>query len=325
MSDTQAISTGAPPVLPAPASSSTIGSAVSNSQPGSNVVIPVADTTLRWEVQDNSFGDKLPIIPSTAHVQGGKVLYQVKIKLTITQTSGGSAISGKAVTIKSNRSGDIVRPVVVTSDAHGAAIITLESRNSGDLQLSVENPDVTAEPLSVNLKDAWYEDVFLITGYHVCNEEDFGGQLANGNGLSSQHRWNFLYKATGVIMQGTGKALNGRYVRFVSMNTTWVLNGNGNRDYIQNPSQVIFAYTDNVLGAFGPVTENHSIAVDRNVIPPRAHVQIDGVGDRFADDRGSAIVGHHIDNFLGSGNAVKQAWIQGPINGTQRRVKFIGG
>ncbi|WP_322047688.1 3D domain-containing protein [Paraburkholderia sp. J67] len=324
MSDTEVTPVSTPTAQASPLSTS-VGSAVSNPHPASNVVVPVADIALRWDIQLNLFGDNLPIIPSASHVQNGRILYQYKIKITLTQVADGGAVSGKSVKIKSNRGGDVILPDVVSSGADGTAIITLESRSSGDLYLWVENSDITAEHLSISLKDAWYEGTFLITGYHVCNEEDFSGQLANGNGLSSQHRWNFLYKATGVIMQGTGKALNGRYVRFVSMNTTWVLNSNGNRDYIQNPSQVNFAYSDSVLGAFGPVTENHSIAVDRNVIPPRSHVQIDGVGDRYADDRGSAIVGHHVDNFLGAGNAVKQAWIQGEINGTQRRVKYIGG
>lgn len=82
-------------------------------------------------------------------------------------------------------------------------------------------------------------------------------------------------------------------------------------------------YMDSVPRAFGPVTANHSIAVDRNVIPPRAHVSIDGVGERYADDRGSAIVGRHIDNFLGSGAGVVQAWLHAGVNGTQRRVKYI--
>ncbi|WP_243050498.1 3D domain-containing protein [Dyella sp. RRB7] len=228
--------------------------------------------------------------------------------------------------IKSNRSRDVISPSAISSGADGTALITLESRNSGDLQLSVESSDITAEPLSINLKDAWYESTFLITGYNVCDETDFGGQMTAANGLGDQHRYDFLYSASGVIMQGTGKALNGRYVRYVSMTTTWHLNEHTHhRDHIQDPTHVTFAYTDSVQGSFGPVSENHSIAVDRNVIPPHAHVSIGGVGARYADDRGSAIVGNHIDNFLGSGAAVVQAWLHGGVNGKQQRVKYIGG
>ncbi len=287
--------------------------------------MPVADTVLRWEIQSNSFGDSLPVIPSASSVENGRILYQLKIKVKLVHVSDGTPVSGVSATLKSSRSGDILTPNVVTSDANGEAILTLQSRIGGDLQLSVDSSSITAEPLSINLKDAWYENTFLITGYNVCNESDFSGDMTNGVGLGDQHRYNFLFSASGVIMQGTGKALNGRYVRFVHMTTTWHLNPHTHhRDHIEDPAQVTFAYTNSVQGSFGPVTENHSIAVDRNVIPPHAHVNIEGVGDRYADDRGSAINGYHIDNFLGAGADVVTAWVHGAINGTQQRVKFIG-
>ncbi|WP_157377235.1 3D domain-containing protein [Burkholderia ubonensis] len=286
----------------------------------------VADTVLRWEIQKNSFGDTLPIIPSSSSVQNGRVLYQLKIKVTLSHVSDGTPVSGKSVTIKSSRNGDVLSPSVLSSGADGTALFTLQSRNSGDLQLSVESSDVTADALSVSLKDAWYESTFLITGYNVCDESDFGGQMTNAAGLGDQHRYDFLFSASGVIMQGTGRAINGRYVRFVRMSTTWHLNERTHhRDHIQDPAQVTFAYTNSVQGAFGAVTENHSIAVDKSVIPPHAHVSIDGVGDRYADDKGSAIVGYHIDNFLGAGASVVRTWLHGGVNGTQRRVKYIGG
>ncbi|CAD6521179.1 hypothetical protein LMG28727_01585 [Paraburkholderia kirstenboschensis] len=326
MTDIQSAPTGSlsPASSQDAVSSTAVGSAVSNSHPTSNVTVPIADTALSWEIQNNVYGDSLPIIPSGSGVQGGKILYLLKIKITLKQVSGGNPVIGKAVSIRSNRSGDVVSLSSSSSAADGTILIMLKSRNAGDLRLSVENSDISAVPLAIRLKDAWYEGTFLITGYNVCNESDFGGDMTDAHGLGDQHRYNFLYGASGVIMQGTGQALNGRYVRFVSMSTTWHLNSHGHRDHIQDPAQVTFAYTDSVQGAFGSVTENHSIAVDRNVIPPRAHVNIDGVGDRYADDRGSAIVGRHIDNFLGAGASVVQTWLHGGVNGTQRRVKYIG-
>ena len=80
-----------------------------------------------------------------------------------------------------------------------------------------------------------------------------------------------------------------------------------------------------MYGAFHTVTASHSIAVDPAVIPPHAHVNIEAVGDRYADDRGSGIIGYHIDNFLGAGEAVVQVWENGPVNRTHRKVKFLGG
>lgn len=309
---------------PAAASSTAVGSAVSNAHPNSNTTVPVADTALRWEIQNNKYGDALPIIPSSSHVSGGNILYQLTIKATLTQVSDGHPAASKAVIITSNRTGDVVSPHTLSSNSDGTVTFTLESRHSGDLKLSVESADITAESLSINLKDAWYEDTFLITGYNVCDESEFGGAMTVANGLGDQHRYDFLFSASGVIMQGTGRALNGRYVRYVSMTTNWHYNQLNHRDHILDPTHVTFAYTNSVQGAFGPVHENHSIAVDKSVIPPRARVNIEGVGDRYADDRGSAIIGRHIDNFLGSGAAVVQAWLHGGVNGTQRKVKYIG-
>jgi 3D (Asp-Asp-Asp) domain-containing protein len=310
--------------IPASQASTAVGSAVSNPHPGSNVTVPVAETVLSWEVQKNLYNDTLPIIPSSSHVQSGKILYQLKIKITLTQVSGGSPCSHKAITIKSNRSGDVIRPGTLMSDAEGTALITLESRNPGDLQLSVENPDISAEPLAIDLKEAWYEKTFLITGYHVCFESDFTGVLVIAHGTNDQHKSDFLYGARGVVMQGTGKASNGRYIRPTQVNSDWHRNSHGNRDYLDNPDGVAFTYTNSVQGAYGPVTENHSIAVDSTVIPKRSQVEIEMVGIRFADDTGSAIIGNHIDNFVGAGAAVQAAWESGPVNNTHRKVKYIG-
>jgi 3D (Asp-Asp-Asp) domain-containing protein len=51
-----------------------------------------------------------------------------------------------------------------------------------------------------------------------------------------------------------------------------------------------------------------TIAVDPSIIPMGANVNIDGVGDRTAQDTGGAINGYHIDNFVGFGRAAIQAW-----------------
>ena len=66
------------------------------------------------------------------------------------------------------------------------------------------------------------------------------------------------------------------------------------------------------------------IAVDTSIIPARAKVDIEGVGTRYADDKGSAIQTYHIDNFLGAGAAVVKAWMLGGVNGTRRQVKYLG-
>lgn len=303
-----------------------VGTGTTNPTPGSTVVIPVANLTLAWEIQNNAINnDKLPIIPAASRVQNGWILYCLKIKATLTNISKNAPEARHALTITSDRAGDTVKISSATTDAAGTVIVTLESRDKGKLKLSISERDVTFVPLEIALSDAWYESTFLLTGYNVCNESDFSGALVAANGLSNQHRDDFLFGARGVVMQGTGMALNNQYVRPTRVGSAWATNSRGNPTRMANPGGVTFAYASTVQGAFGAVTAGHSMAVDPAVIPPHGKVDIDSIGTRYADDRGSRIRGYHIDNFLGAGNGVVQTWQASGLNSTQRKVKFIGG
>jgi 3D (Asp-Asp-Asp) domain-containing protein len=303
-----------------------VATGATNTTPGSTVVVQVADLTLAWELQNNVVNnDKLPIIPTASRVQNGWILYRLKIKATLTSLSKNAPEAGHALTITSDRTGDVIKTSSPSTDVAGTVIVTLESRDKGKLKLSIVEKEVTFVPLEVTLSDAWYESTFLITGYNVCNESDFSGALVTANGLSNQHRDDFLFGARGVVMQGTGMALNGQYVRPTRVGSTWATNTRGNPTRMANPGGVTFAYTGTVQGAFGVVTAGHSMAVDPAVIPPHGKVEIDSVGTRYADDRGSRIQGYHIDNFLGAGVAVVQTWQASGFNSSQRKVKFIGG
>jgi 3D (Asp-Asp-Asp) domain-containing protein len=295
--------------------------ACTNTNSDSCVVVQVEANMLAWEIPDNRYGDKLPIIPSTARVEHGKILYHLQIKATV-KSRDGVALSGRSLTVKSNRHNDTVR-ISGPTDSKGCALVLLESREQGDVTITVADQDITAVPLRILLKEAWYESTFLITGYHVCFESDFTGEVALARGTNDAHKRDFLYGARGVVMQGTGKASNGRYIRPSRVASTWHRNSLGHRDYLADPDGVEFTYTDSAQGAYGPVSENRSIAVDPNTIPKRSQVEIESVGRRTADDTGSAIIGHHIDNFVGAGAAVQAAWEHGPVNNTQRKVKFI--
>jgi 3D (Asp-Asp-Asp) domain-containing protein len=296
--------------------------AVTSTTPDSVVPVRVTENTLSWEIADNLYGDKLPVIPTDARVEHGKVQYRHKIIATLRRRDG-TPLAGRSIHVASNRGDDSVRASGPSSD-NGEVSITLETRRDGDLLLSVTDSDITAVPLRITLKEAWYESSFLITGYHVCHEDEFNGEMALAHGTNDLHKKDFLYGARGVVMQGTGMASNGRYMRPTRVNSGWHRNQRGNRDYLDNPDGVAFAYTNSVQGAYGPVTRDHSIAVDPTVIPKRAQVEIELVGNRFADDTGSAIIGHHIDNFVGAGAAVQSAWERGTVNNTRRRVKYIG-
>jgi 3D (Asp-Asp-Asp) domain-containing protein len=247
--------------------------------------------------RDNIYGDKLPIIPSDARVEHGMILYRLEFKATI-RSRTGSPISIRHIRIKTNRNDD-----------------RLEISPPSD-------PDVSSAALIIELGDAWYESTFLITGYHVCHEADFSGEVVFAQGVNDRHKRDFLYGARGVVMQGTSMALNGQYIRPTRVASAWHRDIRGNRDYLEI-DRVAFAYANSVLGSYGPVTAHHSIAVDPIVIPKHAQVDIEMVGRRFADDTGCAIVGHHIDNFVGAGAPVQAAWERGPVNDTRRRVKYI--
>lgn len=125
-------------------------------------------------------------------------------------------------------------------------------------------------------------------------------------------------------MQGTGKSTDGRYIALASK-ATWHQNARGAPDHVMSQEKTSFKYVEGVKGKYGLVTENHSIAVDPAVIPPHSKVEIDGLGVRFADDKGGGIAGFHIDNFLGAGEKVVKEWLHGKINGRKVKVKYLGG
>ncbi|WP_322403674.1 hypothetical protein [Massilia luteola] len=54
---------------------------------------------------------------------------------------------------------------------------TLITREPGKLELTVQTAGITMPSLKIKLHEAWYESSFLITGYHVCEEDNFSGEL----------------------------------------------------------------------------------------------------------------------------------------------------
>ncbi len=286
--------------------------------------VVVAGLVGRVELVNNVYGDKLPIIPKESTVDDqGRVLFRLAFRVTVTNRATGLPVTGVGIRLKTSRLSDVLKASGLT-DPNGVVIVTLETRESGELKIEAQDNDLQLEPVRVLIRDAWYESLFLITGYNVCAEDDFNGELVDGVGLNEKHKKDFLYSASGVPMQGTGKTADGKYIRLASMKCGWHRNAKGRPDYVEDASKITFAYAGSVMGAFAPVLENQSIAVDKRVIPKRASVEIEGVGKRSADDRGSAIKGFHIDNFLGAGAKVVENWLKGGVNGTHRKVKYLG-
>ena len=282
------------------------------------------------QIKNNLWGDKLPVIPKGARVSHGKVLYRIDLLITLFSLPDRMPLAKIPVPsrlwgvtyprFKSSRTNDRISLITKKTAQDGSFVLRIETREPGQLTLTDTSRIVTSAPYHMEFKEAWYEDLFLITGYNVCLEDDFSGELVSANGLPDKHKKDFLFSATGVVMEGTGQATNGKYVQFVSMTTNWHKNAHGHPDYIADPSKVTFAYVGSVQGAYGPVVQGTSCAVDRHVVPPRSWVSIEDVGERRADDTGSAIVGDHIDNFLGAGEDVADAW----ENLKDRKVRYLG-
>lgn len=302
--------------------------ACTNTNPNSCVEVRIAANLLSWDIPDNRYGDKLPLIPSASRVQHGKILYHLPIKATVRSRSG-TPLSGRTLSVKSNRAHDTVR-VSGPTDSAGCAMVVLESREPGDLSLSVVDDDITAVPLRITLKEAWYEAGFQITHYIIADERDAHGQMVQAPGVTGLHRQDFLYGAGGVPMQGTGETLDGRYVRWNGGGGGWHNNAAGHPDVLNNPSDARLSETDAAHGRFADVVANHSIAVDPTVIPGRSRVYIASsdnrrvVGERSADDTGGGIRGHHIDHFSGPGSAATRAWQVSGGDLQSARVKFLG-
>ncbi|WP_296941972.1 3D domain-containing protein [uncultured Massilia sp.] len=300
-----------------------VGQANTNLTPGSVAAVKIDDYICTLGLEENEFGDTLPIIPTTARTERNKILYHLRIKATLTRQTDGSPVPSYKFSIRSNRASDRIESKGQTN-AQGEVTFTLVTREPGELELTTPTVGISLLPFSIKLQQAWYESPFLITGYNVCDESDFSGQLVEGKGLDEKHKDDFLYGAAGVAMQGTGKTTQGRYVRLNNKPGGWQTNKKGSPERLANPSAAEFAYASGVHGKYDDLKENYSIAVDKAVIPKKAKVEIDGLGERVADDSGGAIDLYHIDNFLGSGKAVVKTWLKGGINGTKRRVKYLG-
>ncbi|MGF6290507.1 3D domain-containing protein [Paraburkholderia youngii] len=303
-------------------------SAFTNTNPDSCVEVRIASNRLSWEIPDNRYDDKLPVIPSSARVQHGKILYRMPIKAKV-KICGGPPLSGRTISIKSNRMNDSVR-VAGPTDSNGCAMIILESREPGDLTLSIADEDITSVPLRITLKEAWYESGFHITHYIIADERDAHGPMVQARDVSGSHRQDFLYGAGGVPMQGTGETLDHRFIRWNGGGGGWHHNAAGNPDILNNPAQARLSETDAAHGRFADVVANRSIAVDPTVIPPRSRVYITSgngsrvVGERSADDTGGGIRGAHIDHFSGPGSAATRAWQASGGDLQNARVKFLG-
>ena len=151
-----------------------IAKAITNPTPGSVVSVKVDDYVCMLVVEKNKFGDDLPIIPTSSRTERNKILYQLELKARLTQHANGTPVPGHYFSLKSDRSSDRIESKGKTN-AQGEMTFILATREPGELELSVQTAGITMHNLKIKLQEAWYESLFLITGYHVCEEDDFSG------------------------------------------------------------------------------------------------------------------------------------------------------
>lgn len=280
----------------------------------------VVTGSVEYTVKKNIFGDELAIIPRESSVAFGSVLMRVDIDVVIKlgdQPAKNMNVAFRVTGTHSNAR--LLRP----TDKDGKSTLRMETRYMGVNTITPQAPEYRASTFDVNITEAWYEAGFLITAYNCCDEDDFTGELVDGKGVG-KHKKDFLYGGRGVIMQGTGKGSDGKYIQITNpRDITW----NPGYSGVANPDDAKFANVDHVQGAYGAVTEDHSIAIDPSVLPPRHRVNIIGpraIGERTGDDTGGAIRGYHFDNFVGAGQAVVKAWENAGGNIQNARVKYLG-
>jgi 3D (Asp-Asp-Asp) domain-containing protein len=275
-----------------------------------------ADARFRWEVtfaneKTAAITASTPIIPDAARVNAGCVLY--RSDLTGRVTKGGQPQAGIALQFKSDRpAGDNFTQPAAPTNANGVATGRMTTRKQGTARISAANSDIsTPSPASIVFGAADYETPFEYTGYFIPSESEARGAAVQACGLDRAYPRDFLF-GRGVTMQGTGLDTQGRYIQ-----PDYTRNRNENR----RGDNTCFRYTDCARGASGRcVQANVSIAVDRTIIPMGASVSLEGYGNRSADDTGGAILGYHIDLFLGAGRAVLQGHTL-----RQGRIRYLSG
>jgi 3D (Asp-Asp-Asp) domain-containing protein len=276
------------------------------------ICVSHVDITLTYSNQIATITATEPIIPRNSTLVNNCVQY--RSDLTGVVTKSGQPQAGINLRFQSDRNTGGATPDAITQPtrATGTATGRIATRRQGMANISDDTPDVeTPSPAAITFQAANWEAPFFMTAYIIANEADFAGQtVTNPCGLTGTYRRNFLY-GNGVLLQGSGQALNGDIITI-----DWNASGQP-----LNQNNVCFTVTDCARTASGVCAlAGTTIAVDRTVIPMGASVNIERVGDRVAQDTGGAIRGYHIDVFRGFGRAAMQGW--GNFHGT---VRYLSG
>lgn len=278
------------------------------------ICIPRVDITVTYldSMNQATITHTEPVVPRNSGLVNNCVQY--RSNLTGVVTNNGQPVAGVNLRFQSDRGtppDSFTQPSRPT-DATGTATGRVATRRQGAAHISAANAEIsTPNPAEIAFQEANWEPRFLMTAYVLANEADYHGPtVTNPCGLQGTWHRSFLY-GSGVLMQGSGRDLNGNIITI-----DWAHSGSP-----LNASNVCFMITDCPHTASGACAQaGTTIAVDRTVVPMGASVNIQNIGGRVAQDTGNRIRGYHIDVFRGFGRAAMQGW--GNFRGT---VRYLSG
>jgi len=274
------------------------------------------EITLTFSGKTATISGAPPSITNGSDLVNGCVQYRDALEGVV--MDGTNPVRNASLRFTSNRNTGGVTPDTInqrdtTTDTTGHVSGELITRRQGALRISADvDPGYRVLPADLNLLQAYYENTFRITAYNIADEADFGGtQVTNPCGLTGTYFEDFLTSNRGVLMQGTGQALNGQLITIDWLNSGRPL----------NRRNVCFTTTTCARTASGAcAVAGTTIAVDPVKVPMGANVNIENLGNRTAQDTGDRIRGYHIDNFAGFGRAAMANW-----RNLQSLVTYLGG
>lgn len=256
------------------------GQGWNNDQP--DVIFPVD-----WQRSArNVLSPSLPFIPSSERVEHRKVLTRSQLVAVVMQDQ--VPVPGVLIQLQSNRpTADVIFGPSGKTNDQGRTSARVDTRDqTASSVISVTSPDSARDMRTiVSWLPARYEDEFLVTCYVVSAEENFLStplvSQVSGLPIGKSYRRGFLADTR---MQGTGRAIDGTYIHY---------EGDG-RYSVQSCA---------LTRSGSCAVDGQTVAVDRSIIPLRASIEIESVGQRLAEDTGGRIDDRHIDEFFGTRRA----------------------
>lgn len=248
-----------------------------------------------------------PYIPQEPYngnvVEYAEVIYRLKFRVTALRYDGKPVTNTSITSI--TYTGPIEGSKFTRIDSSGIGYVEVDVRGTHNITLlcnigNVKSNTVSATPTI----SAYYESTFYCSAYNTALESDYSGPKVAVSGITdATFKSDFIAQ---VKMNGSGKTDTGTYIHYSGNNT--------------------FTYLAPTTCTGTTPVANKTIAVDNTYIPrdiiggrwKRATVNIEGIGNCVAEDKGGGINGYHIDIYKGIGKESLRGW-----GNTYLKVKLI--